>query len=298
MDVSIILVNYKTERLLLAAIESVIEKSQGFFYEIIVADNHSGDDSGRIIAQKTWPVQITYIPLDDNLGFGRANNEGIRVATGRYIFLLNTDTLLINNAVQIMVEYMDSHPSVGICGGNLYDQQMRPVHSFARMPSIFDEICELSLGIIPTITEGKNRGFNHTDRPRRVGYITGADMMIRRTALNTAGWFDPDFFMYYEEVELTGRIKKLGYQVVSIPQAKIIHYESLSSGSSENKIRMRMKSRRIYFDKVHGARYRHAADFLFLANLVIRSFLFQILGYSERATNYRTQYRIFKSCNE
>ena len=123
-------------------------------------------------------------------------------------------------------------------------------------------------------------------------------MMIRRTALNTAGWFDPDFFMYYEEVELTGRIKKLGYQVVSIPQAKIIHYESLSSGSSENKIRMRMKSRRIYFDKVHGARYRHAADFLFLANLVIRSFLFQILGYSERATNYRTQYRIFKSCNE
>ena len=60
MDVSIILVNYKTERLLLAAIESVIEKSQGFFYEIIVADNHSGDDSGRIIAQKTWPVQITW----------------------------------------------------------------------------------------------------------------------------------------------------------------------------------------------------------------------------------------------
>lgn len=80
MDVSIILVNYKTEQLLLAAIESVIEKSQGFLYEIIVVDNHSDDDSGRIIAQKSWPVQITYIPLDDNLGFGRANNEGIRIA--------------------------------------------------------------------------------------------------------------------------------------------------------------------------------------------------------------------------
>lgn len=259
MDVSIILVNYKTEQLLLAAIESVIEKSQGFLYEIIVVDNHSDDDSGRIIAQKSWPVQITYIPLDDNLGFGRANNEGIRIATGRYVFLLNTDTLLINNAIKTMVDYMDGHLSVGICGGNLYDQQMRPVHSFARMPSIFDEICELSLGIIPKITEGKNRGFNHTGRPKRVGYITGADMMIRRTALDAAGWFDPDFFMYYEEVELTERIKKLGYQIISVPQARIIHYESLSSGSNESKIRMRMKSRRIYFDKVHGVRYRHAA---------------------------------------
>ena len=298
MDVSIILVNYKTEQLLLAAIESVIEKSQGFLYEIIVVDNHSDDDSGRIIAQKSWPVQITYIPLDDNLGFGRANNEGIRIATGRYVFLLNTDTLLINNAIKTMVDYMDGHLSVGICGGNLYDQQMRPVHSFARMPSIFDEICELSLGIIQKITEGKNRGFNHTGRPKRVGYITGADMMIRRTALDAAGWFDPDFFMYYEEVELTERIKKLGYQIISVPQARIIHYESLSSGSNESKIRMRMKSRRIYFDKVHGVRYRHAADFLFLANLVIRFFLFQTLGYSERATNYRTQYQIFKSCNE
>jgi len=123
-------------------------------------------------------------------------------------------------------------------------------------------------------------------------------MMIRRTALDAAGWFDPDFFMYYEEVELTERIKKLGYQIISVPQARIIHYESLSSGSNESKIRMRMKSRRIYFDKVHGVRYRHAADFLFLANLVIRFFLFQTLGYSERATNYRTQYQIFKSCNE
>ena len=298
MDVSIILVNYKTEQLLLAAIESVIEKSQGFLYEIIVVDNHSDDDSGRIIAQKSWPIQITYIPLDDNLGFGRANNEGIRIATGRYVFLLNTDTLLINNAIKTMVDYMDGHLSVGICGGNLYDQQMRPVHSFARMPSIFDEICELSLGIIPKITEGKNRGFNHTGRPKRVGYITGADMMIRRTALDAAGWFDPDFFMYYEEVELTERIKKLGYQIISVPQARIIHYESLSSGSNESKIRMRMKSRRIYFDKVNGVRYRHAADFLFLANLVIRFFLFQTLGYAERATNYRTQYQIFKSCNE
>lgn len=297
MDVSIILVNYKTEQLLLAAIESVIEKSQGFLYEIIVVDNHSDDDSGRIIAQKSWPVQITYISLDDNLGFGRANNEGIRIATGRYVFLLNTDTLLINNAIKTMVDYMDGHLSVGICGGNLYDQQMRPVHSFARMPSIFDEICELSLGIIPKITEGKNRGFNHTGRPKRVGYITGADMMIRRTALDAAGWFDPDFFMYYEEVELTGRIIKLGYQIVSVPQARIIHYESQSSGSNENKIRMRMQSRRIYFDKVYGVRYRHAADFLFLANMAIRSFLFQILGYPERAMNYRTQYRIFKSCN-
>ncbi len=250
----------------MAAIGSVIEKTRGLDYEIIVVDNDSNDGVEESISRE-FP-QVRTIVLPENIGFGRANNEGIRVAKGRNVLLLNTDTLLVNGAIKILSDYLDTHPKVGICGGNLYDLNMVPMHSFGRMPSIWDELCELSMGVLPRIVEGRNRGFNYSEKPLRVGYITGADMMIRGSLLKKTGGFDPDFFMYYEEVELTWRIKRMGCRVVSVPGAKIIHYESQSVGSQERKDAMRKNSRNIYFRKTHGRIYTFTADLLH--NLAVR----------------------------
>ena len=118
MDVSVIIVNYKTSQLLVQAIDSILDKTEDIVYEIIVVDNHSQDDSERVVHER-YGNQVTYLPLAENVGFGRANNEGLRIVRGRNILFLNPDTILVNNAVRILSDYLDSHPDTGAVGGNL-----------------------------------------------------------------------------------------------------------------------------------------------------------------------------------
>lgn len=136
MDVSVIIVNYKTLQLLVQAIDSILDKTEDIVYEIIVVDNHSQDDSERVVHER-YGNRVTYLLLAENVGFGRANNEGLRIARGRNILFLNPDTILVNNAVRILSDYLDSHPDTGAVGGNLYTADMQPNVSFNRVrPSI------------------------------------------------------------------------------------------------------------------------------------------------------------------
>lgn len=108
MDVSIIIVNYKTACLLANAVESIFDKTTGVDFEVIVVDNASGDDCGSLLARK-FKGRVTYVGLNENIGFGRANNEGARLAKGRNLFFLNPDTILLNNAVKLLSNYLDAH---------------------------------------------------------------------------------------------------------------------------------------------------------------------------------------------
>ena len=125
MNVSIIIVNYNTSNLLKDCLCSIIEKTQFIEYEIIVVDNNSGDDSVAMVEQQFTNVKL--IKNNINLGFGKANNIGYTYAKGKYLFLLNTDTLLINNAIKILFDFMEDpkHSSVGSCGGNLYTNNLK-----------------------------------------------------------------------------------------------------------------------------------------------------------------------------
>ena len=136
MDVSIIIVNYNTRDLTLQCLRSVYEKTKNLEFEMIVVDNASSDDSVESI-KKQFP-QVRVVESSENLGFGRANNLGLGIATGRNILFLNSDTELVNNAILILSEYLDAYTDVAVCGGNLYSKEMHPVHSFFRLfPSIF-----------------------------------------------------------------------------------------------------------------------------------------------------------------
>ena len=112
MDVSIIIVNYKTACLLANAVESIFDKTTGVDFEVIVVDNASGDDCGSLLARK-FKGRVTYVGLNENIGFGRANNEGARLAKGRNLFFLNPDTILLNNAVKLLSNYLDAHSGTG-----------------------------------------------------------------------------------------------------------------------------------------------------------------------------------------
>ena len=267
MDVSIIIVNYNTVSFLTNAIDSIFEKTRDIEYEIIVVDNNSSDNSKSILAEK-YGDKVIYLTLSKNIGFGRANNEATKIAKGRNLFFLNPDTIPLNNAVKILSDYLDKNPSVGCCGGNLYNEKGLPMHSFSRyIPSFLGELNTLTLNVFSRLIFDKSLEFNYTDKPLEVGYITGADLMTRKAVLDETGIFDTDFFMYYEEAELTYRIKRNRYKVISIPQAKIIHLEGKSSS---NTIKLKMRSRRIYYKKKYCCLVRIIIDVIFILSVIMQ----------------------------
>ncbi|WP_270428174.1 glycosyltransferase family 2 protein [Fusobacterium mortiferum] len=253
MDVSVIIVNYNTLELTKNTIESVFEKTEGLNYEVILVDNASTDGSVEFF-EDNYKNKIIFIKNNENLGFGKANNKGIEISKGKYIFLLNSDTLLMNNAIKILFDFMEKNIECGVCGGNLFDRDNRPVHSFKKeLVNIYSDFDFVKNFILKLIYK-KRIDFNYTNKNIEVGYITGADMFIRKKILEKVGIFDSDFFMYFEETELTARIKSTGKKIISVPQAKIIHLEGKSTQFKERKFRMFTESKYKYFYKVFSLR--------------------------------------------
>lgn len=270
MDISIIIVNYNSARMVADCINSIAEKTEGVGYEIIVVDNASKDHSVALL-EKAFGSQITVIASDINLGFGKANNLGVMYASGKYLFFLNPDTILVNNAIQYLYLYLEKHPETGIAGGNLYTPDMEPAPSHCM---VFDDLeTEREKASWRKILFGKVKQklsdkkikekkqfvdeFNYLEQEKQVAYVFGADMMMKREVFESAGGFDPDFFMYAEEEYLSWRITQKGYRIVNVPQARIIHLEGATLKGqdefSERQFKMRMNGTMTYFKKRFGA---------------------------------------------
>lgn len=260
-DVSIIIINYKTPQLVIDCVNSIIEKTKDIDYEIIVVDNDSQDNSKEII-EKEVGNQIVFIESHENLGFGKGNNLGFKYAQGKYLFFLNSDTILINNAIKILYDYITSHKNIGIVGGNLYTVDLQPSPSFSMNFDNIEDYKDNSKWL--TILKNKlfrhkkkkNIVFNETDKPLKVGYVFGTDMMMKKSLFDSIGGFDSDFFMYAEEEDLSYRIVELGKEIWSIPDAKIIHLDGGSSISNNEfnpkHFKMRLHGGFIYFKKRLG----------------------------------------------
>lgn len=281
MSVSVIIVNYNTKELTLQTIASVFEKTTDIDFEVIVVDNASTDGSTEAIENKFPNVKI--IKSRENLGFGRANNKGAEIAKGRNLFFLNPDTILINNAIKILSDYLDNNKHVGVCGGNLYDIDEKPAHSYRMFysPIIWDFNDMLS-NKLERLMYGKNYDFNHTNSPKIVANIVGADMMIKREIFNNVGGFDKDFFMYREETELNYRIHIKGYKTLSIPDAKIIHLEGKSFSNNLNRKKRILDGRRLYFKKVSNKLSYYIGNFICSCFSIIRIILFTITQDKEK----------------
>lgn len=258
MDITFIIVNYNTFELTLECICSVYQYTKVNSFEIILVDNASTDGSVKNISAR-YP-DLTFILNEENIGFGRANNLGIQMAKGKYVFLLNSDTLLTSDAANTFLNYMEDerHLRVACCGAALIDGDGNDQVSYGNFPSLTEAFS--ALGFLKLYKQYYNRYlssgvFNYSDEIRAVDYICGADMFIRKVVLDKIGGFDPRFFLYFEEVDLSLRIKKANYLSVLLPGVKIIHYESASVGGTAlnyGKARHLARSRRLYFRKNHG----------------------------------------------
>ncbi|GHV72145.1 glycosyl transferase [Spirochaetia bacterium] len=277
MDVSIIIVNYNTKQLLYNCLMSIYEQTKDIDFEIIVSDNGSIDGSNEMI-HMDFP-HVILIKNNSNLGFGTANNIGAKAAKGKYLFFLNSDTIILNNAIKVLVDYLESNAKAGVCGGNLFDENKKPTFSYEMfLPSVIREINIFLKLAIEKILFRENSRFNHTNNPKKVGYISGADLLIRTDLFRRLNGFDPDFFMYYEETELTYRVKKVGYKVYNIPQAHILHLEGKSLSDNLTKQRISLKSRKIYYMKTYDIFLQHIVNSIFSLTILSRCVLYKLTG--------------------
>lgn len=274
VDVSIIIVNYNTCKMTKECIDSVFENTKHITFEIILVDNASVDESKEVFEKDN---KIKYIYNQINVGFGKANNIGLEIAIGRNILFLNSDILLINNAIKILSDFLDKNNDAGACGGNMYNQHLQPSHSFGYFyPSILWEINVLSYNFLVKMLYGKNTDHNFSNRILEVAHIIGADLMVKKEVLEKIGGFDPHFFMYREETELCYRISNMGYKLYSVPQAKIIHLEGKSVRKTtleHKKVKWMLESNRTFLEMYHSKVYVYIAMSIYKITVYTRIFM-------------------------
>lgn len=248
-EVSIIIVNYNGRKLIHQCIQSVISNTKNIDYEIIIVDNASSDDSKKYVTLN-FP-EVRWIQSHQNLGFGKANNLGVKHAIGKYIFFLNPDTIIKNDAIAFFIDFLSNQndEKIGIIGGYLLDNDNK-LNSYAGdIITCIDPIKDLFKGIFKNI-------FSKTTNPNiieSVGYVCGADLFMTKSLFNEIGGFDENFFMYCEEVDLQKRILETGRKNLIIPGPGIIHLEGggeyKAIGISTRRFCMWMDSRRYYTHK-------------------------------------------------
>ena len=293
MDVSIIYVNYNSTNLIINSIESVIELTKDISYEIIVVDNDSAQNEKNRLKQYCSDKNISVIESDTNLGFGKANNLGAQSACGEYLFFLNPDTYLINNAIKELFQFA-KESNITTCGGNLYSATLQPIHSYwTLMPSIKAELSALLSDIPLKILHKNSHEHNHSNKAKEVAFITGADLMILRSLFNQVQGFDKDFFMYFEETELQYRIKQLGHKIYNLPTARIVHLESQTLKSREAKLKLFFTSRKIFYQKHRSIVQLKIANAINKISAAIRIVAFSILLNKEKTIYWKTT---FKQC--
>lgn len=245
MDVSIIIVNYNTKELTKNCLASIFKQTQNINFEVIVSDNNSTDGSIEMI-RKDFP-QVILVDNKENLGFGRANNRGLKVAKGKYVFYLNSDTILLNNAVKLFFDYFEMNGeklNIGALGCNLQDSNGNIIHSFGKIKSLRKKTGELLhcfLGInkdtLKYFFTRKLGTFSINHKAKftigEVPYITGADLFVKNDEF---AYYDERYFMYNEEVDLQLKLHKNELKSLLISGPEIIHLEGGSTKKIAKKV--------------------------------------------------------------
>lgn len=288
MDVSIIIVNYNTKELLVDCIES-IRKSTKISYEIIVSDNNSKDGSVEMLKNEFSDVILLENSI--NGGFAYANNKGIEVAKGKYILLLNSDTIVLDNALDNMFLYMEKQKEIGILGPKLLNADLTDQTSVFAFPTLFKEIVsflglkkllanklfkKLMLNIpsklLPNSIREYLKNFKVERKIEKVEVLVGAAMFIRKEAISDFGVLDEKYFMYYEEIDYCYNAFKHGWSCVFFPESEIIHLIGQSSKKyNEITFLARHESMIYYFEKNHGKVQKYIIKILLLVNMIFKS---------------------------
>ncbi|MDD4412298.1 MAG: glycosyltransferase family 2 protein [Patescibacteria group bacterium] len=236
MDLSIIIVNYRSKAFTLNCLKSLAEADwNGLDKEIIVVDNNSEDNSAEIIRWQFPEIKLIESPI--NLGMGAGNNLGFKNSSGRYLVVMNPDTIAFKDVFQKLVVFMDENPRVGIVGPKQYNPDHSVQDSCYRWHGPLTPLYRRT-GLGKTgfgqkdVSRFMMTDFNKNE-PLDVDWLLGSFLMIRREALEEVGGFDERFFLYFEDTDICRRFHAKGWRVVYYPEAEIIHNHNRASAKTK-----------------------------------------------------------------
>jgi GT2 family glycosyltransferase len=234
VKLSVIIVSYNVKDYLRQCLDSLNKALEGIEADVYVVDNHSKDNTVAYL--KKYYRHVNYISCNHNLGFARANNIAIRQSEGEYVLLLNPDTIVGENVLRKAVNFMDSHPGAGGAGVRMLKTDGTPAMESRRgLPTPMTSLYKMC-GLCERYSKSRRFGKYYMsylgwDEPAQIEVISGAFCLLRRTALNKTGLLDEDFFMYGEDIDLSYRLLKAGYENWYLP-VSILHYKGESTQKS------------------------------------------------------------------
>lgn len=283
IELSIIIVNYKTPDLTLRCVKSIYESGIALPFEVIIVDNASGDHS------KEWIItefpEVIWVSNSYNAGFGRANNLGVTHSTGKTILLLNSDMVLLpDQRLEECIELLEKNSETGVVGCRLIHE------NGSDQKSVYYDVATIRYLLSYNILWCKLFGY----KPRSLDAVMGSFMMFRRADFESVDGFDEDFFMYAEELELCKRFQRRNKTIIYNNNYTAIHKHGGSSDGSKWSGRQNMLSNALLYFKVRGCAGYLVYHFMFHVNIVTNLLLFFTLS-AESKKSYIDLYRSYFS---
>jgi GT2 family glycosyltransferase len=269
LTLSAIILNYKDPELTARSVQSLLESAQtiGIKTQVVVVDN-SANETAEFL-KKLLGDDATIIENLENQGFSRANNQGMEIATGDYILLLNNDAFVNAETLEMGLNYLDTHEKCGVWSPKLVGLDDKFQVSCARLPSL--------RGLIAEYIQFKNLDWypdlENWDEPADVGNVVGAFMLFRRTLIDEVGMLDEDYFFNVEDVDYCKRIHEAGYEVIYDPRYSVVHIGGASQPGKWVNDPYMHKNRKIYFKKNHGIVQGIIAGIIISTGLNMRRFM-------------------------
>jgi GT2 family glycosyltransferase len=275
LDLSIVIVSWNTCPLLRACLRSVHDNLGGLAAEVFVVDNASADGSAEMVAREFPDVQL--IANDDNRGFAAANNQALPLTRGRYVLLLNPDTVVLGDVFEQTIGYAEEHCDVAVVGCRVMRSDTEHQRTCFRFPSLLNTILDGS-GLTTLFPDSPIAGRSiyggwSRDSERDVDVVSGMYMLVRRAALEAVGHLDEDFFVYGEETDWCRRFRDAGWRCVFAPVGRVLHVDGGRQSTNQVNIRMYVqlqKSLLIYHRKHSGPVRTALVRLLFTASMLAR----------------------------
>lgn len=246
---SVIIVNYNGLHFTRQCIESLYQYHLSNTIEVIVVDNNSSDGSQTELP-KLFP-QTTFILLQENKGFGPANNIGAKIANGTNLYFLNNDTLFKSESIETLSAILSTQKKYGVVGPKLLNEDNSFQLSFGEYPSIYSEFSAKHNLIDYSLQFKEEMDF---ELPVEKEWVTGAALMIKKEIFENIGGFDEHYFMYFEDIDLCKSVNALGYTILYVPSVKLIHYGGKSYKRNNDKIVFEYRRSQLrYYDKYNSS---------------------------------------------
>lgn len=256
MDVSIIIVAWNVQDFLRNCLKSIYKESKGIEFEVIYVDNASKDGSVEMV-RKNFP-KVKIIQNSQNKGFAAANNQAIEEAKGRYVLLLNSDTIVLDDAIAKTIQFADAHSEAAVVGCKVLNPDKTLQPTCFMFPAILNMLL-LASYLYKLFPKSKFFGrermtwWDRSDQ-REVDVVTGCFMLVRRKAIEQLGMLDERFFIYSEETDWCYRFKKNGWKMLFTPEPEIIHYGGQTVKQRADTFKFQIHGSKLVFMKKYGNR--------------------------------------------